>query len=348
MPINDARRAAPRGASTKLLDPRTQDAWRSPTCRTRSARSTRSREIDRDGAPPRACRCCVDGAQAVPHMAVDVQALDCDFYAFSGHKLFGPTGIGVLYGKAALLDAMPPCQGGGDMISSVTFEKTTYNELPYKFEAGTPNIAGAIGLGAALDYVDGARARQHRRARARAAGLRRPTRCSQIPGLRLDRHGAGQGRRALVRAWTASTRTTSARFSTGKASPSAPATTAPAGDGPLRRAGDGARFVRALQHARGDRRARDGPGRSARCSHDTDEAVLRSEAVPTCRISTRRSSSTTTGGRGTSARSRSRTAEGYNPLCGDRLTLYLRVDGGRIVDAASKAPAAPSRRPRRR
>jgi cysteine desulfurase/selenocysteine lyase len=95
----------------------------------------------------------VDGAQAVPHMAVDVQAIDCDFYAFSGHKVYGPTGIGVLYGKAALLDAMPPYQGGGDMISSVTFERTTYNKLPYKFEAGTPDIAGVIGLGAAIDYV---------------------------------------------------------------------------------------------------------------------------------------------------------------------------------------------------
>ena len=96
----------------------------------------------------------VDGAQAVAHMPVDVQALDCDFYAFSGHKIFGPTGIGVLYGKAALLDAMPPYQGGGDMISSVTFERTLYNVLPYKFEAGTPNIAGAIGLAAALEYVE--------------------------------------------------------------------------------------------------------------------------------------------------------------------------------------------------
>ena len=95
----------------------------------------------------------VDGAQAVPHFKVDVQALDCDFYAFSGHKLYGPTGIGVLYGKAALLDAMPPYQGGGDMIREVTFRKTSYNELPFKFEAGTPNIAGVIGLGAAIDYV---------------------------------------------------------------------------------------------------------------------------------------------------------------------------------------------------
>ncbi|MGC2331159.1 MAG: cysteine desulfurase [Candidatus Acidiferrales bacterium] len=97
----------------------------------------------------------VDGAQAVPHMKVDVQALDCDFYAFSGHKVYGPTGIGVLYGKRALLEAMPPYQGGGDMILSVTFEKTTYNRLPYKFEAGTPDIAGVIGLGAALEYVGG-------------------------------------------------------------------------------------------------------------------------------------------------------------------------------------------------
>src|SRR5208282_3741853 len=95
----------------------------------------------------------VDGAQAVPHLKVDVQALDCDFYAFSGHKVYGPTGIGVLYGKAALLEAMPPYQGGGEMISSVTFEKTTYNKIPHKFEAGTPDISGVIGLGAALDYV---------------------------------------------------------------------------------------------------------------------------------------------------------------------------------------------------
>jgi cysteine desulfurase/selenocysteine lyase len=95
----------------------------------------------------------VDGAQAVPHMTVDVQALGCDFYAFSGHKLFGPTGIGVLYGREALLERMPPWQGGGDMILSVGFDKTTYNALPYKFEAGTPNISGAIGLGAAVDFL---------------------------------------------------------------------------------------------------------------------------------------------------------------------------------------------------
>lgn len=97
----------------------------------------------------------LDGAQAVPHMKVDVRELDCDFYAFSGHKLFGPTGIGILYGKAKHLEAMPPYQGGGDMISLVTFEKTHYNVLPYKFEAGTPHMAGGIGLGAAVDYLEG-------------------------------------------------------------------------------------------------------------------------------------------------------------------------------------------------
>ena len=96
----------------------------------------------------------VDGAQAAPHAKLDMLDLGCDFYAFSGHKLYGPTGIGILYGKAAHLEAMPPYQGGGDMIRSVTFEKTEYNDPPYKFEAGTPNIAGAIGLGAAIDYVE--------------------------------------------------------------------------------------------------------------------------------------------------------------------------------------------------
>ena len=96
----------------------------------------------------------LDGAQAVPHMKVDVQDLDCDFYAFSAHKMCGPTGIGVLYGKAALLEKMKPFEGGGDMILSVTFEKTTYNVIPHKFEAGTPPIAAGIGLGAAIDYLE--------------------------------------------------------------------------------------------------------------------------------------------------------------------------------------------------
>jgi cysteine desulfurase/selenocysteine lyase len=109
----------------------------------------------------------VDGSQAVPHMDVDVVALDADFYVFTGHKLYGPSGIGVLYGKEALLEAMPPYQGGGEMIATVTFEKTTFAELPHKFEAGTPNIVGAIGLGAAIDYlatIDRAAADAHEQA----------------------------------------------------------------------------------------------------------------------------------------------------------------------------------------
>jgi cysteine desulfurase/selenocysteine lyase len=96
----------------------------------------------------------VDGAQGAPHVRIDVQELDCDFYTVSGHKMFGPTGIGLLYGKAGRLKALPPYQGGGDMIRAVTFEKTQYNTIPYRFEAGTPNIAGGIGLGAAIDYVN--------------------------------------------------------------------------------------------------------------------------------------------------------------------------------------------------
>jgi len=96
----------------------------------------------------------IDGAQAIPHLVVDVQSLDCDFYVFSSHKMYGPTGVGVLYGRPALLEGMPPYQGGGDMIASVTFEKTQYNQIPYKFEAGTPNIGGVVGFGAAIDYLE--------------------------------------------------------------------------------------------------------------------------------------------------------------------------------------------------
>ena len=126
----------------------------------------------------------IDGAQAAPHMKVDVQALDADFYTMSGHKVFGPTGIGILYGKTKLLNAMPPYQGGGDMIKVVTFAKTTYNDLPYKFEAGTPNIAGGIGLGAALDYVnrlgiDQIAAYEHQLLEYGTEAL------SAIPGLRI-------------------------------------------------------------------------------------------------------------------------------------------------------------------
>jgi cysteine desulfurase / selenocysteine lyase len=126
----------------------------------------------------------LDGAQAVAHGGVDVRALDCDFYAFSGHKLFGPTGIGVLYGKRALLEAMPPYQGGGDMIKTVTFAATEYADLPHKFEAGTPHIAGVIGLGAAIDYVRGIgliAASAHETALLEYATAR----AGEVPGMRI-------------------------------------------------------------------------------------------------------------------------------------------------------------------
>jgi cysteine desulfurase/selenocysteine lyase len=126
----------------------------------------------------------VDGAQAVPHMRVDVRALGCDFYAFSGHKMFAPTGVGVLYGRRQLLESMPPYQGGGDMILTVSFDRTVYNALPYKFEAGTPNITGVVGLGAAIDYLDAIdfdALAEHEQSLLRYA----TDRIVEIPGVRL-------------------------------------------------------------------------------------------------------------------------------------------------------------------
>jgi cysteine desulfurase/selenocysteine lyase len=137
----------------------------------------------------------LDGAQAVPHMRVDVRALDCDFYAFSGHKMYAPTGTGVLYGRETLLESMPPWQGGGDMILTVSFEKTTYNALPHKFEAGTPNIAGVVGLGAAVDYLEAlgietAAAYEHELLQHASQAL------AAVPGLRLI--GTAREKSALV------------------------------------------------------------------------------------------------------------------------------------------------------
>jgi cysteine desulfurase/selenocysteine lyase len=135
----------------------------------------------------------LDGAQAVPHLTVDVQALECDFYVFSSHKMFGPTGVGVLYGRRSLLEGMPPYQGGGDMIESVTFEKTLYNAVPYKFEAGTPNIGGVVGFGAAVDYltaIDREAALAHEDAILEHATAR----VREIPGTRIigeARHKTG-------------------------------------------------------------------------------------------------------------------------------------------------------------
>jgi cysteine desulfurase / selenocysteine lyase len=131
----------------------------------------------------------------VPHLEVDVQDLDCEFYAFSGHKLYGPTGIGVLYGKAEWLDRLPPYQGGGDMISSVTFARTTYNVLPYKFEAGTPHIAGAIGLGAAIDYVEAA-GREAIAAHEDVLLRHATERLGELPGIRLI--GTARNKAAVI------------------------------------------------------------------------------------------------------------------------------------------------------
>jgi len=148
-----------------------------------------------DAARERGVTTLVDGAQAVPHLAVDVQMLGCDFFAFSGHKMYGPTGIGVLYGREKVLESMPPWQGGGDMILSVSFDRTTYNHLPHRFEAGTPNIGGAIGLGAAIDFLEGIgmeRIGRHEQQLLTYA----TTRLADIPGLTFI--GTAPDRSSLV------------------------------------------------------------------------------------------------------------------------------------------------------
>ncbi len=180
----------------------------------------------------------IDGAQAVPHLPVDVQALDCDFYVFSSHKMFGPTGVGVLYGRRSLLEAMPPYQGGGDMIASVTFEKTCYNAVPYKFEAGTPNIGGVAGFGAAHRLSDGHRSRRRARARGRRARLRDRRRARAFRGARIigeARHKTGVLSFVLegVHPHDAGTILDTRR----RGGPDRPALR-PAGDGPLRHHGD--------------------------------------------------------------------------------------------------------------
>ena len=200
----------------------------------------------------------VDGAQAVPHLTVDVQELDCDFYAFSGHKMCGPTGIGILYGKASLLERMQPFKGGGDMILSVTFEKTTYNTIPHKFEAGTPPIAAAVGMGAAVDYLsaigmDAIAAHEHELARLRDRAD------EQDEGRAHHRHRRAQGVGAVVhdRRRASARRRHAAQPGRHRGSHRAPLRAA--GDAAVPRAGDLARVVRALQH--------DGRGRRARRRH---------------------------------------------------------------------------------
>lgn len=153
IPINDAGELDLAGYQ-RLLNPNTKLVAICHVSNTLGTINPIQQIIDWAHANSPQTKVLIDGAQAVAHQKIDVQALDCDFYAFSGHKLFGPTGIGILYGKQELLAAMPPYQGGGSMITEVSFEKSSYREAPYKFEAGTPHIAGAIGLGAAIDYLN--------------------------------------------------------------------------------------------------------------------------------------------------------------------------------------------------
>ncbi len=193
----------------------------------------------------------LDGSQAAYHMPVDVQALDCDFYVATGHKLYGPTGMGVLYGKEALLESMPPFLGGGDMISSVTFEKSTWNTLPHKFEAGTPDISGAIALGVAIDYIQSigfARIGEHEQAL-----LEYGTEALSVGrGPAADRDRGAQGEHPVVRARRrASARHRDDRRPRGHRDPHRPSLRA-AGDGAIRHAGDRAGVAGDVQHARRD------------------------------------------------------------------------------------------------
>ncbi len=205
----------------------------------------------------------VDGAQAVAHMPVDVQALGCDFYALSGHKLFGPTGIGVLWGRLPLLEKMPPYQGGGDMISSVSFKKTTYNVVPNKFEAGTPNIAGSVGLGAAIDYLGGIdfAAMQAYEEELLAYGTRALTCGSRDPA---HRHSVKQGKHPVVRdGGRSSSRHRHDPRPAGGCHPDGAPLHAAAHGAPVR-ARDGPSVAGAIQYERGNRRARRRSGPRAR------------------------------------------------------------------------------------
>ncbi len=265
----------------------------------------------------------LDGAQAVLHEPVDVQQLGCDFYAFSGHKVYGPTGIGVLYGREELLQAMPPWQGGGDMILTVSIERSTWNELPYKFEAGTPNIAGAVGLAAAIEYLEtrrtpgrrssratadcphghGAQVRARHAAHRHAEAQGRAVLSFVLDGVHphdlgtiLDHRGRGHAHRAPLRH---------------------------AGDGVLRHAGDGARFLRLLQHRSGRRTADRARCQGARGVQLMDLKDLYRHVILDHNRSPRNF------GRLEPADA---AADGHNPLCGDRLELTLRMDGDRLED----------------
>jgi cysteine desulfurase/selenocysteine lyase len=265
----------------------------------------------------------VDGAQAVPHLPVDVQALGCDFYAFSGHKVYGPTGTGILYGQQALLEAMPPYQGGGDMIASVTFEKTEYNVLPYKFEAGTPNIAGFVGLGAAVDYLaalDRVAAIEYEDALLAYA----TERVRAIPGVHL----IGEARE----------RTSVLSFVLDGVHPHDIGTILDA-EGVAVRTGQHCaqpvmdrygvtatvRASVAIYNTRAEIDALVDGLHKVREVFGSDLRELYQEVILDHNKRPRNFRT---------IEHPTRTARGHNPLCGDRLTLYLTLDGDRIADVA--------------
>ena len=264
----------------------------------------------------------VDGAQGAPHMPVDVQALGCDFYAFSGHKLYGPSGIGALWGRRELLEAMPPWQGGGAMIESVSFEKTTYAGIPARFEAGTPNIAGAIGLAAAIDYVQAI-------GLERIAAHERHLLAYATEQLRLHprtldhRQRQRQGGRDLLRdgrrARTRRRHHPRSRGSRGaRRSPLRAAR-----DAALRRCRDGACVLRPLQHARRSRRAGERPARGARGIRLMSSELR--DLYQTVILDHYKKPRNFGALEGATCQ-----AEGRNPLCGDNIKVYARVNGDRV------------------
>ena len=267
----------------------------------------------------------IDGSQSVYHMPVDVQALDCDFYAFTGHKLYGPTGIGVLYGREAWLERMPPYQGGGDMIRSVTFEKTTYADLPHKFEAGTPHIAGVVGLGAAIDYLQsvGLEAIAPHEADLLSYG---DGRAVGGGGAAADRHGGAQGEHPRLRHEEGAPARRRAPSSTPKGWPSAPATTARSRSWTVsacrrRRAPRWRCTTRARRSTRWCARS----SACGRCSPMSDLRELYQEVI----LDHNRRPHNFGELDGAD-----RHADGYNPLCGDRLAVYVNLDGDTISEVS--------------
>ena len=269
----------------------------------------------------------VDGAQSAPHLPVDVQALGCDFFAFSGHKVFGPTGVGVLYGRAALLEAMPPWQGGGDMIETVTLERSTFAPPPARFEAGTPHDrARSIGLGAALEYVEAVGHGRYRRLGGGAARLRHGAGAASSTACGSS---ARRGRRpACFRSWwRACIRTTSAPCSTTRASPSGPATIARS-----RSCGASASPPPRGRHSR-FYNTRDGGGRAG-ARHPPGPERLRlmsslSELYQNVILEHNRSPRNYRAMADADGK-----AEGHNPLCGDQVTVWVRMDGDVIGDVS--------------